>query len=158
VHNHTHGKRCYNCDDFRHFSNDCPDPKRQREHLRAAHMIVGGEDTDEEKKEERMNFQLGSQHGNDRSSTSVVAHDDESHIIKVSASEFYEETVANHEFLASLHAFPLKELKNVVDAPTIIEALMLTKGDSLDRNRVAAGMVVTPSTIPAHLVNKKYQF
>jgi hypothetical protein len=47
-------------------------------------------------------------------------------------------------------------LKNVVDAPIIIEAS--TKGNSLDRNRVAAGTVVTPSTVPAHLVNKKYQF
>jgi hypothetical protein len=58
-----------------------------------------------------------------------AAHDDESHIIEVSAGEFYEGTVADPEFLASLHAFPLKELKNIVDAPTIVEAL--TKGDSL---------------------------
>jgi hypothetical protein len=154
VHNHTHGKRCYNCDEFGHFSNDCPHPKRQKEHLRAAHTIVEDEDADDEEEEERMNSQIGSQHGNDRSSTSGAAHGDESHIIEVLAGEFYEGTVADPKFLVSLHAFPPKELKNTIDVPTIVE--VSTKGNSLGRNRVAAGTVVTPSTVPAHLVNKKY--
>lgn len=51
----------------------------------------------------------------DRSSTMGVIYDehDNGHVIEVSAGEFYEGTIADPEFIASLHAFPLKGTTNL---------------------------------------------
>ena len=78
-------------------------------------------------------------------------HDDQDdHVIEVPAGDFYEGVEAEASFLASLHAFPLKELNGPTSAPQVP-----ARERPFGQPKGATG-IASPA-VPAYLANKKFQ-
>jgi hypothetical protein len=105
-------QKCFNCNEEGHYSNNCPHPQKPREYARAARTSAGDDETndDEGEEEEGRDAQSNSHSENDQSSTLGATYNelDNDHVIEVSAGDFYEGAIADPEFIASLHVFPLK--------------------------------------------------
>jgi hypothetical protein len=78
--------------------------------VRAARTIAGDDDADDEEEGGDDQASLSDRRDGDERSSNMGTNDihDESHEIEVSAEDFYENEAPDPEFLASLHAFPLK--------------------------------------------------
>lgn len=145
-------KRCYNCDNEGHFANDCPHPKKHREFVRAACTAVGEDNPDDEENEEDESVASSEhQNGEDRRS------DAKSHEIEVSAEDFYDHETADPEFLASLHAVPLKGFTG--NSESTAPSIRTTNAEALRTTAFVAAGAVTPKPggTPG-LPNVKYRF
>jgi len=125
--------------------------------VRAARTIAGGDDADDEGEEEDEPTYSSDRHdGDDRSSNLGTNDHAESHEIEVPAEDFYENEAADPEFLASLHAFPLRgTMSGAVSAPSTKNN---TVGNPYGVATIAAGAVTPKSGVPSHLSNVKYRF
>ena len=144
-------KRCFNCNEAGHYAGDCPHPKKTREFVRAARTSAGNDD-DEGKEEEREPLESDYSHQSNADRSDDNEEQAEAYEIEVPASDFYEDVTADPEFVASLHAFPLRELGN--NAGLI--SLAQRTGDDLGQPRtVAEGS--KDNTSP-NLKTTKYRF
>lgn len=118
--------------------------------------MAGDEEADEEEEEESMTSASERRDGDDKSSHAGNNDEVESHEIEVPAEDFYMNEELDHEFLASLHAFPLKELKGAAEATA--PSAKTTVGKPHERTIVAAGAVTRRPGAAPNQTNAKYRF
>jgi hypothetical protein len=103
--------------------------------------------TQKKEKEEGSNHTVG----NDRSAilddTEEAA---EAYEIEVPAGDFYEDMEADPEFIASLHAFPIKELQ--------ADAVLMPHTPGREPPRAAVNFYIPKPSTPAIPENRKYRF
>jgi hypothetical protein len=140
-------RRCYNCNGTGHFRDQCPQPKRQREYVRAAHTVAGEtEDADDEGEGREDDSELDA-----RESESMVdqgEHDDQDDIIEVPAGDFYEGNEADPDFMGSIYAFPLGNILGKASTPQ--QASTKPMGSAELPKKEA-------TNVPAHLSGKRYR-
>ena len=127
--------------------------------MRAACTTAGDDDTDDEEEEGDDQASLLDRCDGDERSSNMGTNDihNESHEIEVPAEDFYENEAPDPKFLASLHAFPLKELTGaaVSAAP---QSKNTNIGNPSHMTAVAAGAVTSKPGVPPNLANIKYRF
>ena len=152
----SNDKQCFNCDGVGHFASDCPHPKKTREYVRAARTSAGDDGDDEDEDDgERTMLGHNSTHVDDRSSILDGNEEQaETYEIEVSAGDFYENVDADPEYIASLHAFPLKDLGNdAVSAPSKTRTIGIPAPP-----RLLAGAVTPRTTTSTNANTTKYKF
>jgi hypothetical protein len=154
---------CFRCGG-NHYAYQCTQKTDRREFVRAARTTVGVAEEEMEKGSQSMESDDGDErsHGDHRSADDRHDEDDqeenESNVIEVTDEDFFEGLNPYTDYVTSLHAFPLSELRQRTEEQGFPTTESVAKGKrELDRVQLATQEVAEQSETLGIPVRKKYQ-